>query len=68
MANWGDITMTFHSQHRPLEAYSHALEAAGLQIEAIRETRAPDAAVAAEPGERRWQRIPPSLHLRAVKP
>jgi SAM-dependent methyltransferase len=62
------ITLTFHSEHRPIEAYSRALETAGLLIEAIRETRAPDAAVAAAPRERRWQRIPMFLHLRAVKP
>ena len=62
------ITLTFHSEHRPIEAYSRALEAAGLLIEAIRETRAPDAVVAAAPGQRRWQRIPLFLHLRAVKP
>lgn len=68
VADWGDGPMTFHSEHRPIEAYSRALEAAGLLIEAIREVRAPDAMVAAAPGQRRWQRIPLSLHLRAVKP
>jgi SAM-dependent methyltransferase len=68
VADWGDVTMTFHSEHRPLEAYSRALEAAGLLMEAIREVRAPDALVAAAPGQRRWQRIPLYLHLRAVKP
>ena len=47
---------------------SRALEAAGLLTEAIRETRAPDAVVANNPGQRRWQRIPLSLHFRAVKP
>src|SRR5262249_15861387 len=31
------VTMTFHSEHRPLDAYSRALEAAGFLIEAIRE-------------------------------
>ena len=71
-ADWtldrGGITMTFHSEHRPLEAYSRALEAAGLLTEAIREIRAADALVAAAPRERRWQRIPMFLHLRAVKP
>jgi SAM-dependent methyltransferase len=61
------IALTFHSEHRPLEDYSRALEAAGLLIEAIREPRAPGASVAARPGKRRWQRIPLSLHLRAVK-
>ena len=68
VADSDGIRMTFHSEHRPLEAYSRALEAAGLLIEAIRETRTPDAAVAADPGKRRWQRIPLFLHLRALKP
>jgi len=62
------IRLTFHSEHRPIEAYSRALEGAGLLIEAIRETRAPDAMVAAAPARRRWQRITLALHLRAVKP
>jgi len=53
------VRLTFHSEHRPLESYSRALEGAGLLIEAIREPRAPDG---------RWQRIPLSLQLRAVKP
>ena len=68
VAEWDGIQMTFHSEHRPIEAYSRALEAAGLLIEALRETRAPDAVVAVSPGERRWQRIPLCLHVRAVKP
>jgi SAM-dependent methyltransferase len=68
VADWGGIQLTFHSEHRPIEAYSRALETAGLLIEAIRETRAPDAVTAARPGQRRWQRIPLFLHLRAVKP
>jgi hypothetical protein len=61
--NWAE-----YSEHRPLESYSRALEDAGLVIEAIREPRAPDELVAAQPAERRWQRIPLSLQLRAVKP
>jgi len=68
VAEWDGFRLTFHSEHRPIEAYSRALEAAGLLIEAVRETRTPDAVVAAAPGQRRWQRIPLSLHLRAVKP
>lgn len=68
VADWGTIRMTFHSEHRPIEAYSRALEAAGLLIEAIREPRAPDTLAAADPGKQRWQRIPLLLHLRAVKP
>jgi hypothetical protein len=33
------IRLTFHSEHRPLEAYSRALEDSGLLIEAIREAQ-----------------------------
>ena len=55
----GEVRLTFHSEHRPVESYSRALESAGLLIEAIREPGAPDG---------RWQRIPLSLQLRAVKP
>jgi SAM-dependent methyltransferase len=70
-ADWvidrGGVRLTFHSEHRPLEAYSRALEAAGLLVEAIREPRAPDELVTGQPTARRWQRIPLSLQLRAVK-
>lgn len=59
------IRLTFHSEHRPLEAYSRAVADAGLLIEAIREVGAPKPA----PGTAtRWGRIPLFLHLRAVKP
>ena len=68
VADRDGLRLTFHSEHRPIEAYSRALEAAGLLIEAIREVRAPDELVAAEPDQRRWQRIPIFLHMRAVKP
>jgi SAM-dependent methyltransferase len=68
VADRDGIQLTFHSEHRPIEAYSRALESAGLLIEAIRETRAPDAVAGDRPGQRRWQRIPLSLHLRAMKP
>jgi hypothetical protein len=61
------VRLTFHSEHRPLETYSRALEAAGLLTEAIREVRAPDQVVARDPRARRWQRIPLFLHLRATK-
>jgi SAM-dependent methyltransferase len=62
------IRLTFHSEHRPVEAYSHALEAAGLLIEAIREVGAPPGAAAAEPALERFRRIPLFLQFRAVKP
>jgi SAM-dependent methyltransferase len=68
VADRAGIRLTFHSEHRPLEEYSLALERAGLLIEAIREVRAPDEFVIREPSQRRWQRIPLFLHIRAIKP
>ena len=59
----GGLSMTFHSQHRPLESYFSALENAGFVIEALREPKIPDHAVVSE-GGRRWLRIPLFLHLR----
>lgn len=64
----GGIRLTFHSEHRPIEAYMRALEAAGLLTETLREVRAPDEVTALDPAKRRWQRIPMFLHLRAIKP
>jgi len=45
------LTMTFHGEHRPLQAYTEALAEAGFVIERLRESSDPD------PG-RAWQRIP----------
>jgi SAM-dependent methyltransferase len=56
----GGLTMTFHSEHRPLRDYSDALAEAGFLIERIREVGDPDP-------EDKWHRIPLFLHLRAVK-
>jgi SAM-dependent methyltransferase len=63
----GGVRLTFHSEHRPLEAYFRALEAAGLLTETIREARPSDRVVGRDPAARRWQRIPLFLHLRARK-
>jgi SAM-dependent methyltransferase len=64
-----DVRLTFHSEHRPLEAYSRALEAAGLLIEAIRElSPAAGPPAAADEAASRWRRIPMFLQFRAVKP
>jgi SAM-dependent methyltransferase len=63
----GDLPMTFHSEHRPLDAYASALERAGLLIETLREIPASAAAVERDQADRRWLRIPLFLHLRAVK-
>jgi len=58
------LSMTFHSQHRPIESYFLALEEAGLLVEILREPRVPDHVVKSDRG-RRWQRVPLFLHLRA---
>ena len=65
-----DVLVTFHSEHRPLEAYSRALEAAGLLIEAIREVRPAEQTTRspADEAASRWRRIPLFLQFRAVKP
>jgi SAM-dependent methyltransferase len=61
------LSMTFHSQHRPIESYFLALENAGLLIEALREPSVPDHAIRSDSG-RRWQRLPLFLHVRARRP
>jgi SAM-dependent methyltransferase len=63
----GGLSMTFHSQHRPLESYFSALADAGFLIETLREPKIPDHAVISD-GGRRWQRIPLFLHLRCRRP
>lgn len=57
-------SMTFHSRHRPLEAYFIAFEKAGFVVEALREPELPNDAVVSE-RSLRWQRIPLFLHWRA---
>ena len=61
------LKMTFESEHRPLQWYSEALESAGFLIERLRETDVPEAAVTRE-RQRRWQRLPLFLHVRALRP
>ena len=68
VADRGDVLLTFHSEHRPLETYFRALADAGLLTETIREVRPTDQVVAQHPGDQQWQRIPLFLHLRALKP
>jgi len=60
------LSITFHSAHRPIEAYFRALASSGFVVDALREPRVPDAA-AASSRSKRWQRIPLFLHLRAKK-
>jgi SAM-dependent methyltransferase len=61
------FTMTFHSQHRPIESYFQALEQAGLLVETLREPPIPDHGLSSD-NSRRWQRLPLFLHIRARKP
>jgi SAM-dependent methyltransferase len=58
------LTITFHSQHRPFEAYFSALEEARFLVEALREPSVPERAIVSE-DSRRWQRLPLFLHIRA---
>ncbi len=58
-----DVRLTFYGEHRPLETYARAIEAAGLLIEKIREIGS-----AGDPIPSRWQRIPLFLHVLAAKP
>lgn len=61
------LRMSFAGWAYPLEAYSRALEAAGLNIEVLREPRVDDPTVLQAPSEHRWRRIPNFLMWRAVK-
>jgi SAM-dependent methyltransferase len=64
----GGVRMTFHSMHRPLEAYTRALENAGLLIETLREPPIAETFLRDDPAEARWLRLPLYLLGRAVKP
>jgi SAM-dependent methyltransferase len=53
------LTMTFHGEHRPLQAYTEALADAGFVIERLREPTSPDPA-------KPWRRIPLFLNILAT--
>ena len=59
------IETTFHSEHRPISAYTGALEEAGFVIESLQEP-IPEEPIASLPGEERWRRIPNFLMIRAA--
>ena len=61
------LTMTFHGSCYPLEAYTRALEDAGLVIEKLREPKPEERATRDDPAYRRWERIPMFLQIRAAK-
>lgn len=53
------LTMTFHGEHRPLQAYAEALADGGFVIERLREPTSPDPA-------KPWRRIPLFLNIVAA--
>lgn len=53
--------------HRPLEAYTAALERQRFVIEAIREPQPAHEQASVHPESARWLRIPCFLHIRAVR-
>jgi ubiquinone/menaquinone biosynthesis C-methylase UbiE len=55
------FTMTFHTEHRPLQVYVDALADAGFVIQRIREVTEPNRAD-------KWNRIPLFMHLLAIRP
>jgi SAM-dependent methyltransferase len=54
------LTVTFHGEHRPLQAYTEALANAGLVIERLREPTNPDPA-------KPWHRVPLFLNIVASR-
>jgi SAM-dependent methyltransferase len=60
------LHITFPSYRYSLEQYARALEGAGFAIEALREPPMSDGQVERDPSERRWQRLPCFLMLRAI--
>lgn len=60
------LQITFPGIHRPLDAYTRALEQAGFLIEAIREPRPSEQQITRHPESARWLRIPCFLHVRAT--
>jgi SAM-dependent methyltransferase len=53
------LSMTFVLEHRPLQAYTDALFAAGFLIDQLQEVGEPDP-------QDKWSRIPLFLHMRAL--
>lgn len=62
------LTMRFRGFTHSMESYARALETAGLLIERLREPAQRDDIVGSDPSERRWQRLPNFLFIRALKP
>lgn len=61
------LSMTFHSQHRPISAYTSALEEEGFAIRAVRELTPDDGHLRDMPKIAKRRRIPLYLHVRSVR-
>jgi hypothetical protein len=61
------MRLTLPGVHRPLEAYTRALEHEGFLVEILREPRPTKHQIARYPESARWQRIPCFVHIRAIK-
>jgi SAM-dependent methyltransferase len=62
------LVMRFRGFTHSIEAYGRALESAGFLIERLREPAQRNDVVASDPVERRWQRLPMFLFIKALKP
>jgi SAM-dependent methyltransferase len=60
--------IVFSFVHRPLEAYTRALERAGFLIKTLREPRPPEQYLDSHPHAVRLLRVPLFLYVQAVKP
>jgi SAM-dependent methyltransferase len=61
------LSMTFSSKHRPISAYTKALEEGGFTISAMRELTPDDEQLRDRPRIEKRRRIPLYLHVRAVR-
>ena len=65
-ASRNGLEMTFVGRHVPLETYVEELADAGFVIERLREPAVPEHAIEKE-RDRRWQRVPLFMHIRAAR-
>lgn len=61
------LSIHFFGYTYPLESYARALEDASFVLELLREPAQLDDAAEMDPAERRWQRLPNFLFIRAMK-
>jgi ubiquinone/menaquinone biosynthesis C-methylase UbiE len=61
------LAMEFHSMHRPLDAYTRALQHGGFVIDVLHESVPDDEYVREHPRLQRQTRIPWYLHIRALR-